>query len=138
MTTIEKTYWSVYLVVGCTIPICIIVASYFQIIKHIRKTKASLEAIGRSNKSKQQQLSQLISTLSLFSVSSIVCYGPPVFLKYCQLIPIDFGSADNCDMISMARNMVYLSPILNPLLYSMMGSRFRKTLKESLIFREST
>ena len=54
-----------------------------------------------------------------------------------MLVPIDFGSASNCDTISLVANIIYLSPILNPLLYSMMGSRFRKTLKESLVFRES-
>ena len=55
------------------------------------------------------------------------------------MIPVTFGSAESCSLVNFfANNLVFLSPIVNPLLYSMMGSRFRQTMKESLNFRESS
>ena len=96
MTGTEKVYWIIYLSLGCIIPIVLIIVSYTQIISTIRQTKENLtqgwfhsfppekflqynfwnllcnqQQIGRANVDKQQQLSHLIRTLSLFSVSSL-------------------------------------------------------------------
>ena len=92
MTGTEKVYWIIYLSLGCIIPIVLIIVSYTQIISTIRQTKENLtqdwlqtffrkfnfrnqfcnqQKIGRENVDKQQQLSHLIRTLSLFSVSSL-------------------------------------------------------------------
>ena len=94
MTGIEKVYWIIYLSLGCIVPIILIIVSYTQIISTIRQTKENLtqgwfqsfvetkdfifgrncwnqHQIGRANVDKQQQLSHLIRTLSLFSVSSL-------------------------------------------------------------------
>ena len=92
MTGTGKVYWIIYLSLGCIIPIVLIIVSYTQIISTIRQTKENLtqdwlqtffrkfnfrnqccnqQKIGRANVDKQQQLSHLIRTLSLFSVSSL-------------------------------------------------------------------
>lgn len=85
-----------------------------------------------------------------------MCYGPVVVFKFTRVVPIPF---ENCEALeAFTSSFLFLrirsflhdklhqlqhyvttpdknlmtndqSPILNPLLYSMMGSKFRKTAK---------
>lgn len=134
---LERTYWSVVLLICFILPIIVLIGSYAGLVLQIVRVQRNIKNMGNSSgKNKSRQTDDVKLTVTLFCVGFIVCWGPSLFFRILQvtglvklLAPDEIGQTDYCEAISqVASTMEFVFPVANAILYSFMGPRFQKDL----------
>lgn len=125
----EKIFWSVYISLGAMIPMLIIIYSYSSIIKFVRESQRSVMAVGSSSNDNRMRTLVL---LFLFSASTAITWIPTITYRLIRV-----AESKNCEFFDdWAKAVIWISPVLNPILYSFMSKKFVRQFKVTCLFQK--
>lgn len=127
----EKIYWSIFWLFGFLIPIVITIFCYIRIISEVRMAKERIHQLGRSNVHlhSASKNSNLVATIASSFLSTIICWVPFMSWKIIRIFEIYLPHKACYDYKGISDTFVWFSPVLNPILYSLIGKNFRRKLK---------
>ena len=104
------------------IPMLIIIYSYSSIIKFVRESQRSVMAVGSSSNDNRMRTLVL---LFLFSASTAITWIPTITYRLIRV-----AESKNCEFFDdWAKAVIWISPVLNPILYSFMSKKFVRQFK---------
>jgi len=127
----ETTYISVFLVVVLIVPITATILLYTGLLNKVNVIRKSISSLGnRSSNSTNPGDVALRRSIKLFSAALVLAWLPWVVVKAIQLFYDERGPKFT-QFVRAAAMMTWTSPVLNPILYSLIGRRFRQDLQNS-------
>ena len=152
---LEKIYYGTFTVVGFIVPMIVIITSYYFIMQKVHKSRIQIKKIGTKNdgadsrKNFNRTIMIFFGNLKdilvdffitiFFSVATLICLLPyicyQIILFY--MIPLSTYHCDGFKKLlteslffiiyfSVSQSFLIMSPILNAILYSFLGRKFRE------------
>ncbi|CAG5112138.1 Oidioi.mRNA.OKI2018_I69.chr2.g6387.t2.cds [Oikopleura dioica] len=122
---LEKIYYGTFTVVGFIVPMIVIITSYYFIMQKVHKSRIQIKKIGTKNDGADSR-KNFNRTIMIFFVATLICLLPYICYQIILFYMIPLSSYHCEGFKNVSQSFLIMSPILNAILYSFLGRKFRE------------